>query len=761
MLEGHTVKKKGFAIVVILALLTTGISASLLIFMNQPGGGTPTTTDPPTTEERLWYQMPEIFTVSSPVLHSFSEFNPYSEDINVSSTIYSVAPDLSNVTIHSGLPSLTDVQVESLEQNGFVVVPQNEYDQIYRILDSHYWPSIPSFVTSDAVLHSFHVLYDMSLRVVESLSFWDLLGNLTLSMLNSSYDQYESAPEGRWKDAALRNVAYFSVALKLLNNESIIPVEVEADVAQVLSLIEEHADFSSEWFMNQMEDFTQYVPRGHYTRTDELKRYFNAMIWYGRITLRLIPSGSLPTDDIGRNETAQAVLLTLALDDPLSTLSENVTGTEVWDALYEPICFYVGAADDLTPREYYGTITEIYGEDPSLASLDNTTLLDQLIQRLVEIRLPQILSGWLEPGGQLNQTMGLRFMGQRFVPDSFILGQLVYPHVGTMGNPRTMPSGLDVMTVFGSERAWEYLDDQKEYVNYISQMEKMWQYTENVTAEEWTQNLYWLWLYSLLPILIDPGDGFPLFMQSDAWVDKQLMTALASWTELRHDTILYAKQSYGEFTSAPPSPLGYVEPVPRLYGRLASLCDMMKRGLTARGLLPEAISFRLDMLKELLLDLRGISIKELTGQTLNSSNLGVIHRSGRILELITDLSFDFPELITDADSKMSLVADVHTDPNTMSVLEEAVGNPMFIYAVVEVNGELILTRGGTFSYYEFPHPMADRLTDEAWQDILDAGSEPPMPSWTTSFISIEVEGQVVFFEIGAVPLDSKLRKSYE
>ena len=33
-------------------------------------------------------------------------------------------------------------------------------------------------------------------------------------------------------------------------------------------------------------------------------------------------------------------------------------------------------------------------------------------------------------------------------------------------------------------------------------------------------------------------------MQTTAWQDKELNITLASWAELRHDTILYVKQSY-------------------------------------------------------------------------------------------------------------------------------------------------------------------------------------------------------------------------
>jgi hypothetical protein len=334
----------------------------------------------------------------------------------------------------------------------------------------------------------------------------------------------------------------------------------------------------------------------------------------------------------------------------------------------------------------------------------------------------------------MNQTKGMRFMGQRFIPDSYILGQLVYVYVGGWGNPRLMPKGLDVMAAFGSDRAWELLDDQKHYQNYTSQMEKLWNEIGNMTEEEWTHNLYYLWLYSLLPLLSEPGEGYPLFMQNEAWVDKQLMTALGSWTELRHDTILYAKQSYTwEYTSIPPEVHGYVEPVPQLYARLAALCKMMINGLNDRSLLSERMGIKLSKLHGLLRTLQTISIKELNGESLNSTEIHTIQNSGEILGDIVALPRD-DQITSDADDRMAVIADVHTDVNTLTVLEEAVGDPMMIYVAVNINGEVILTRGGTFSYYEFTQPMSDRLTDEAWQEMLDAGEEPAMPSWTGSFV---------------------------
>ena len=44
----------------------------------------------------------------------------------------------------------------------------------------------------------------------------------------------------------------------------------------------------------------------------------------------------------------------------------------------------------------------------------------------------------------------------------------------------------------------------------------------------------------------DFGASYPLYMQSPNFLDKQIQTSLGSYAELKHDTLLYAKQSYAE-----------------------------------------------------------------------------------------------------------------------------------------------------------------------------------------------------------------------
>jgi SH3-like domain-containing protein len=73
-----------------------------------------------------------------------------------------------------------------------------------------------------------------------------------------------------------------------------------------------------------------------------------------------------------------------------------------------------------------------------------------------------------------------------------------------------------------------------------------------------------------------------------------------------------------------------------------------------------------------------------------------------------------------------------------------------IYVAIPINGETYVAQGGVLSYYEFIQPREERLTDEAWREILL--QDPPFPpAWTVNFM---VPGgrvvDVLAFRIGDV-----------
>jgi hypothetical protein len=386
--------------------------------------------------------------------------------------------------------------------------------------------------------------------------------------------------------------------------------------------------------------------------------------------------------------------------------------------------------------------------------------------KLVQLRSPEIYGGtgqiiiYTVPGvsatvenlnAVLEKTKGMRLMGQRFIPDSYMFQQIVFPAVdeyrGT-GSPftfgtsalggagRYFPRGLDVMAVLGSSRALEILENEgdTEYDNYYEQLNSLQENFSSLNVTEWNRNLYFSWIYTLKALLNESNTLSPTFMQTTPWFDKQLHTSLASWTELRHDTILYAKQSYTpmEATSIPPPEkpvVGYVEPVPEFYTRILALTKMTRTGLTDLDVLTATDIYRLEELESIIQTLIDISKDELENKELTDDDYEFIKNFGENLDgTLADVS--------DESKETTIIADVHTDTNSNQVLEEGVGYVDLIIVAYKVpDGRIIAGAGPVFSYYEFKHPMDDRLTDEQWKTMLEDGEGPERPDWTSSFIS--------------------------
>ena len=105
----------------------------------------------------------------------------------------------------------------------------------------------------------------------------------------------------------------------------------------------------------------------------------------------------------------------------------------------------------------------VYGEDVAVTDLADETQLDAFIEAANQLPPPQILGMVIMDTDDVEETTkGLRFMGQRFVPDAYIFRQLIYRNVGTRDDRRGLPKGLDLLAAMGSERAYQILDEMGE-----------------------------------------------------------------------------------------------------------------------------------------------------------------------------------------------------------------------------------------------------------------------------------------------------------
>ncbi len=690
-------------------------------------------------------------------------YHPVRVTVDPNVPAYDLPVDLATATNYKEFTQAFDTQpaqLALLRQNGFVTTDFRErFDEVagtYKYLKDS---DVPVFITTDSLLHLYHVQFGKTLKDIEQNRFYPDLITLTDLMQKASQDQYDTL-SGALHDAARQNWAYFTVARVLLEPDFTIPEPIKADVAAELRLIDAHSGQVPSPIFTYIENYSQYVPRGHYTRSEELKRYFKAMMWYGRIGMLIVGKDLNPDAVISQEEadrqTMQAALIAGLLN---STSDEMAVASEIWNKIYQVTAFYVGIADDLTPADYSAALNQVLGASWSWQALAEEGTLDKLREQLATFGSPRIYGGLgavtMQPPftpDQLKEalaiTAGLRFMGQRYVPDSYMAQKVLTPSVGAyqgagkpftmartpMGDIRGFPRGLDILNAMGSERAAEILaaEGDTEYPDYDLRMGELRAQFAAMGENAWNQNLYWSWLHAL-DATIRPvsGDGWPTFMTTQAWQDKNLNTALASWAQLRHDTILYAKQtSTLEAAAMPPQAepvVGYVEPVPEFYARLLTLTNMTRDGLNALVVLDEAGDRRLKSLASILQRLLDISQQELANQELSDKDYQFIANFGEELEWVV-------AGVEEEGLETTIIADVHTEANTQQVLEEGTGylRVMFV-AYKHPRGHLLLGAGPVLSHYEFKQPMANRLTDEAWKDMLMSERPPADAPWVSSF----------------------------
>lgn len=639
-------------------------------------------------------------------------------------------PGLLSGNADLGLGALSAAQRSALARQGFVIAPAGwrQFDAVY---EATRYADQPVFVTTDAVLHVYHLVFGKLLRDLERETLAPAARQLTARLVSGAQKQARALGGGPLEADARRALAYLAVAQKLADPAAPVPAEVAPVVAAELRLIADHAGVATSPIFAASalkEDYSQYVPRGHYTGSEALKRYFRTLTWLGRVNLRVQEPG----------ETRTAALIT-------HLMTGDAQAQALWARLYDPTALLVGASDDLNYRQYAAALQAVTGGD--IRKLGEAGTLRALQAALAKLPAPRVNSVFVvaRPGEgadvRRRETLGFRLMGQRFTLDGAALQQLVYREVGTEEKPRALPRGLDLLAAMGSAPALNELRrlGDTDYAHYSTQLTRTRAQFAALTPADWNANVYSGWLYVLQALAAPEArdQRYPAFMRTPAWARKEMLTALGSWTELRHDTLLYAKQVMAEMGAGgetPEYPRGYVEPNAAVWTRLLALEALTRRVLSEQKILSERTANNLESLRDMLGFLNAATARQLAGQPLSRDSYDRIHFFGGWLEQLKLASTDPADgegggtPTFDEPPYAGVVADVATAGNT--VLEQATGTIHELYAAVpDGRGGQQIARGGVYSQYEFTVPAAQRLTDEAWRARLKAGKLPPTHPW--------------------------------
>lgn len=650
---------------------------------------------------------------------------------------YKVKSDLSNLYNWEQFFYDQDSEIlKKLKENLFCVEKGFE-KEFYETYESNRYSLAPSFVTVDSMMHTYHLYFSYLMKKTERESLAEALLSVSEQMLEKSVEQYEQLRGSEWAEAAFRNVVFFSVGAVLQNKDAEIPADVAEAVAREKSLIEDASGVDTCSLTNTMIDYSQFKPRGYYEGEKKLEKYFRAMMWYGQI-------GFLQSEeDLDRS----ALLMTMAMEE--GVLAE-------WERIYTVTSFFAGASDDLTYYEYLPAIEAAYGKEPELDVLvGNSEGWETFRSVTAQMKTPAINSiptmDDEDPDTKsTEENKGFRFMGQRFTIDAAIFQKLIYENVqeDSEGNKRMLPDTLDVAAALGSDTAYSILEKQgdTDYAGYKENMEVLRTGIKNSPETLWSASLYSNWLYTLKPLLEEKGDGYPDFMQSEEWAKKNLESFAGSYAELKHDTVLYAKQVMAEMGGGDLpqwDDRGYVEPEVQVWSRFTRLAARTRDGLKSFGLLSSEDEENLNRLEQMASQFLVMSEKELKNQLLSDEEYELIRNYGGNLEHFWLEAFkDEGENINSGDFPAAIVTDIATDPNG-ACLEVGTGNPSRIYVVVPMDGELHICVGAVYSFYQFEQPISERLTDSEWRQMMgisltDNGtynfdSAIEQPKWTNSY----------------------------
>ncbi len=644
------------------------------------------------------------------------------------------------------------------------------------------------FITSDYLLHTYHVFVDRTFQYIEETQFHPKLLQLTDILYDSSLQEYQNSSDPKLKESFARLTTFYlvpkviletslksdpdeylaqdeiqekmaldenidspeNIVVQLQKYKNELPDGIYTKALEEIELINKSEGMAisplfGKYNGSQIEDYSQFKPRSHYTKNSSLRSFWKAMIWYGR-------NGFLTKSD---ELTLDAINQTLLIG---SAESGSQKAIDLWEDIYFPTIFFVGKSDDLTFYDFNKALREVYGDSLSFNSLKDADKFNLFKENVKEMSGPTIQSSIIitDMNSQtkdelLEDTKSFRFMGQRYIPDSFIYSELTQgdeaPDTETGQKLPPIPTSLMPMSIFGSERAEQHLNEwiKREAAEsdliIAKEKDKLNNGFSKLTAEDWTQNMYWSWLYTLKSLFNTYSDGYPMFMRNTNWNDKDLISALGSYSELRHDTLLYAKQSYAELGGGQPPPepnpvpKGYVEPNIELLNRLIALAKYTKAGLENSGVLTEEPKAKLESLIETYTFFREISVKQLQNEQISDEDFDRLRLSYDVINraLIPPSTWGYMQ---NSDARSGIMADIHTAVTSQrsEVLYQGTGIPYIIYvAVKDINGTR-LTRGVTYSYYEFTHPFGERLSDQDWQaNIYEGASKfetPQEPFWT-------------------------------
>ncbi len=326
-------------------------------------------------------------------------------------------------------------------------------------------------------------------------------------------------------------------------------------------------------------------------------------------------------------------------------------------------------------------------------------------------------------------------MPQRYTPDAEILMWMCDP---IEGSERPFPDGLDFLYSFGNPVAGKLLSDYdpttKKWRDYDKMVDKM--KSKFINYPYFGRSLYEKNLETL--VSLQNKENQPDYMKTDAWQRKNTNTALASWAELKHTTILYAEQPIDASETGEGGDEFYDLPYPEFYSDIVEpnlkfwekAIELLKQTKTVFEQNGIKIDYKHKWLMDKAEEYASVTKKELSGQPIN-----IHYGAGGEYEYFCN------SLVLDNHSKVNMtdiakIADIYTrainDAPDNGILHTGLALVNSIYVVVENNGHTYITEGAVYDYRLTV--LEERQNDDEWRKILNKNYNTGRQEWMAPYI---------------------------
>lgn len=622
-------------------------------------------------------------------------------------------------------------------------------------------PASTILITNDLLLHSYHKLFDNTLKFYEQTISRDTVKELSQNLFDKFANLAKSESDPDLKETYEFLAAYWSIPATILVEKEKLEIEPHYDEdkwewiewtvkdnEELRNLIRENAkkyisklDSADQELMNKvleqifaakdiipdpflmsyspdfiavngiMQDYTQFTPRSHYTDNAELKTYFMAMKWLMREKFYF-------WDD----------KLTNAALVMVSNISDEDTA-KLWE-LSAKIKKLIGWDDDLTLESLTAWMKENNFTSPE--SILNITeeqkselfkLVPQKIQSTAYVA-PDVMGKDSEEAKDM--TAGFVFFGEKFTIDSYLFdlttagsAEEEYAYMPNMQTALIVPDVLE-----NNSDAAEMVDlwmnvrivkedvledsDFTQYSSYNKVKQEAIEQLKKEVTNPWIMNtIYHKWIDMIGYLINEAEENAPYFKLDSVYRLKNLVTYMGSYTELKHDTLLYVKQNYAELWGGGsadcnievdppllPVPKWYIEADIDVVNKLIELNNETKSDFSE---LDNYVINNFVEFDAFLNHIKSILVQQMNNEVISDEDFEWMRTA---FDKLSQITFPLADWVTQKEMRAALIADIFTSEG-WNPLYEAVGRPALMLVMIDdANGKRI-ARGPIFTHYEF------------------------------------------------------------